>query len=69
MVHENPAVKRGTPHLSPFGNNGATTSIFGLIPAPAPAMAGLFWQSDPSQALAKHVPAWEPYTNNSQNVV
>lgn len=66
MVHENPAIELGSPHLPFFGNNGATTSTFGLLSAPATAM--LFWQSDHSQALVKHIPAWEPYTNNSQNV-
>ena len=68
MVHENPVVELGAPHLPPFGNNGATTSTFGLIPALATAVAVLSWQSDASQALEKHIPAWEPYTNNSQNV-
>ena len=69
MAPEKPVVELGAPQSPPFANNGAAASTFGLMPAPAAAMAVLFGQSDPSQAFVKHIPAWELYTNNSQSAV
>ena len=32
----------------------------GLVPPPATAMAVLFQQREPNQALVSHIAAWEP---------